>query len=76
MNASALQNHDPYGVEQVEEEFEDTRREGGFQNHDPYGVEQISEEAEDTRRDYWMSAEEAIDYGIVSRIVTSTDELR
>jgi ATP-dependent Clp protease protease subunit len=29
----------------------------------------------DTDRDYWMSAEEAIDYGIVHRIVSSMDEI-
>jgi ATP-dependent Clp protease protease subunit len=29
----------------------------------------------DTDRDYWMSAEEAIDYGIVHRIVSSIDEI-
>jgi ATP-dependent Clp protease protease subunit len=31
--------------------------------------------AKDTERNYWMSAEEAIEYGIVSRIVSSSDEL-
>ena len=30
----------------------------------------------DTDRDYWMSAEEAIDYGIVHRIVSSIDEIK
>lgn len=29
----------------------------------------------DTHRDYWMSAEEAKDYGVVSKIVTSVSEL-
>jgi ATP-dependent Clp protease protease subunit len=29
----------------------------------------------DTDRDYWMSAEEAIEYGIVHRIVSSIDEI-
>lgn len=29
----------------------------------------------DTHRDYWMSAEEAKDYGVVSRIITSVSEL-
>jgi ATP-dependent Clp protease protease subunit len=31
--------------------------------------------AQDTDRDYWMSAEEAIEYGIVSRIVKSAAEI-
>jgi len=31
--------------------------------------------ASDTDRDYWMSAEESIEYGIVGRIIRSTDEL-
>ena len=30
---------------------------------------------EDTQRDYWMSAEEAIDYGLVHRIVRHKSEL-
>lgn len=29
----------------------------------------------DTDRNYWMSAEEAIDYGIVGKIITRSDEL-
>ncbi|THB66512.1 MAG: ATP-dependent Clp protease proteolytic subunit, partial [Spirochaetaceae bacterium] len=29
----------------------------------------------DTDRDYWMSASEALDYGLISRIVTTRDEL-
>ena len=29
----------------------------------------------DTDRDYWMSAEEAVKYGLISRIITSRDEL-
>jgi ATP-dependent Clp protease protease subunit len=29
----------------------------------------------DTNRDFWMSAEEAVEYGVVSKIVTSVDEL-
>ncbi|MDX1648713.1 MAG: ATP-dependent Clp protease proteolytic subunit [Myxococcota bacterium] len=32
--------------------------------------------AKDTERNFWMSAEEAIEYGIVARIVGSSDELR
>ena len=31
---------------------------------------------QDTDRDYWMSAEEAIDYGIVNAIVSSIDEIK
>lgn len=31
--------------------------------------------ARDTDRDYWMTVEEAIDYGIVSKIVRSIDEV-
>src|SRR5690349_7383231 len=29
----------------------------------------------DTQRNFWMSAEEAVDYGIVSRIITDTTEV-
>ena len=29
----------------------------------------------DTDRDYWMSAEESVEYGIVGRIITSMDEI-
>ncbi|MDB5423868.1 MAG: protease subunit of ATP-dependent Clp protease, partial [Phenylobacterium sp.] len=29
----------------------------------------------DTQRNFWMSAEEAIDYGIVSRIINNTSEV-
>lgn len=35
-------------------------------------VEKIQE---DTRRDYWLSAEEAVDYGLAGRIIRSADEL-
>ena len=31
--------------------------------------------AEDTERDYWMNAEEALDYGLVSKIVKTRTEL-
>ena len=31
--------------------------------------------AQDTDRDYWMSADEAIEYGIVSRIVKSASDI-
>jgi ATP-dependent Clp protease protease subunit len=30
----------------------------------------------DTRRNYWMNAEEALDYGLVSRIINSRKELK
>ena len=36
----------------------------------------IDQVEKDTDRDYWMSAEEAIEYGIVSKIVSSIKELR
>jgi ATP-dependent Clp protease protease subunit len=29
----------------------------------------------DAQRDYWMNAEEAVEYGLISRIITSRDEL-
>ena len=29
----------------------------------------------DTHRDFWMSAEEAVDYGVVGKIITSADEI-
>ena len=29
----------------------------------------------DTDRDYWMSAEEAVKYGLISRVITNRDEL-
>lgn len=32
--------------------------------------------AEDTERDYWMNAEEALDYGLVSKIVKTRSELQ
>ena len=35
-------------------------------------IEQVEK---DTDRDYWMSAEEAVKYGLISRIVTNRDEL-
>ena len=31
--------------------------------------------AEDTQRDYWMSAEESVDYGLVGEIVSNIDDL-
>ena len=35
-------------------------------------IEQVEQ---DTDRDYWMSVEEAIEYGIVSKVVSSVSEL-
>lgn len=35
-------------------------------------VERVSE---DTIRDYWMNAEEALDYGLISKIISSREEL-
>jgi len=35
----------------------------------------IKKVEKDTDRDYWMNAEEAKDYGLVSKIITGTDEL-
>ena len=31
--------------------------------------------AQDTDRDYWMSAQEAVDYGLITRIVTNYEDL-
>ena len=31
--------------------------------------------AEDTQRDYWMSAEESVDYGLVGKIISNIDDL-
>ena len=36
----------------------------------------IDQVEKDTDRDYWMSAEEAIEYGIVSKIILSIKELK
>ena len=35
----------------------------------------IEKVSEDTDRDYWMSAEEAVEYGLISRVVNNLDEL-
>ena len=35
----------------------------------------IEKIAKDTDRDYWLSAEEALNYGLVSRIITSQSEI-
>ena len=31
--------------------------------------------AEDTQRDYWMSAEDSVDYGLVGKIISNIDDL-
>lgn len=31
--------------------------------------------AEDTHRDFWLTAKEAIDYGLLGKVITSTDDL-
>ena len=36
----------------------------------------IDQVEKDTDRDYWMSAEEAIEYGIVSKVISSIKELK
>jgi ATP-dependent Clp protease protease subunit len=41
---------------------------------DETGVD-IKKVEQDTDRDYWMNAEEAQQYGLVSKIITGTDEL-
>lgn len=38
-------------------------------------AQDIERVAQDTDRDYWMTVEEAIDYGIVSKVVTSASEI-
>jgi ATP-dependent Clp protease protease subunit len=35
----------------------------------------IEKIAEDTRRDYWLSAEEAREYGLITKIVANASEL-
>ena len=52
-------------------------REGGIDLTPLLQKRNLSEEkiAKDIDRDYWLSAEEAIEYGLVSRIVTSQNEL-
>ncbi|MCL2229877.1 MAG: ATP-dependent Clp protease proteolytic subunit [Treponema sp.] len=35
---------------------------------------QVSQVEKDTDRDYWMNAEEAVSYGLISRIVTNRNE--
>ncbi|PWE17503.1 ATP-dependent Clp protease proteolytic subunit [Marinicauda salina] len=36
----------------------------------------IDKIAEDTDRDFWLSAKEAIDYGLCNKVVTSRDEIK
>ena len=43
-----------------------------FARETPRTVEQLQE---DMHRDYWMSAEEAVEYGLCARIVQSEDDL-
>ena len=31
--------------------------------------------AEDTRRDFWLTTKEALDYGLVGKLIHSVDEL-
>ena len=35
----------------------------------------VKKVSKDTDRDYWLNAEEALDYGLISRIITSRSEL-
>ena len=35
-------------------------------------IEQVEK---DTDRDYWMSAEEALEYGLISKIISKRDQL-
>ena len=37
--------------------------------------QKIEKVEKDTDRDYWMNAEEALDYGLVSKIISNRDEL-
>ncbi|MBN2440816.1 MAG: ATP-dependent Clp protease proteolytic subunit, partial [Spirochaetales bacterium] len=36
----------------------------------------IEKVEQDTDRDYWMNAEEATEYGLISRIISNRDELK
>jgi ATP-dependent Clp protease protease subunit len=36
----------------------------------------LSKIEEDTDRDFWLSAEEAVEYGLCSQIVTQQDEIK
>jgi ATP-dependent protease ClpP protease subunit len=31
--------------------------------------------SDDTQRDYWMSAEESVDYGLVGQIISGMDDI-
>jgi ATP-dependent Clp protease protease subunit len=35
----------------------------------------VAQVEKDTDRDYWMSAHEAVQYGLISKVVTNRDEL-
>ena len=37
--------------------------------------QKVGKVSEDTDRDYWLTAEEALEYGLISRIITTRDEL-
>ena len=41
----------------------------------PQTGERLQKVLADMERDFWMSAEEAIDYGLVSRIIESSRQL-
>ncbi len=36
----------------------------------------IAQVEKDTDRDYWLSAEEALEYGLISKIISRRDELK
>jgi len=36
---------------------------------------QVSQVEKDTDRDYWMNAEEAVNYGLISRVITNRNEI-
>ena len=37
--------------------------------------QKVEKVEKDTDRDYWMNADEALEYGLVSKIITGRDEL-
>ncbi|PIE04585.1 MAG: ATP-dependent Clp protease proteolytic subunit [Spirochaetales bacterium] len=38
--------------------------------------QKVTKVSKDTDRDYWLSAEEALEYGLISKIIHSRDELK
>lgn len=38
--------------------------------------QELSRVEKDTQRDYWMSAEEALEYGLISQIITSVNDIK